>query len=140
MDKVWTIGYGNSTKEDFLSYLKNQKIDVLIDCRNKPYSRWQSWTNKVDFQEFLLDNGIGYENDTLLGGLYPQTPEVINTQFDKLFSKYSNKRIVLMCSELDPDKCHRKMLLAPILKERGVQVEHILKMGIKLDMNELFDF
>ena len=38
-------------------------------------------------------------------------------------------RITMMCAEKEPLDCHRTLLIAPALAERGVDVEHILADG-----------
>jgi uncharacterized protein (DUF488 family) len=34
-------------------------------------------------------------------------------------------RIAVMCSEEDPEGCHRRLLIARVLRDRGVEVQHI---------------
>ena len=40
-----------------------------------------------------------------------------------------NRRVAVMCSEGEPLDCHRALLIARVLWERGVVVEHILPGG-----------
>jgi uncharacterized protein (DUF488 family) len=35
------------------------------------------------------------------------------------------KRVAIMCAEEDPARCHRSVLIAPALRERGVAVVHL---------------
>lgn len=53
------------------------------------------------------------------------------------------ERIVLMCTEKDPLECHRTVLVARELTERGVVVGHILAGGLAEShgeaMRRLFD-
>ena len=52
-------------------------------------------------------------------------------------------RVAVMCSEKEPLDCHRTLLIARVLEERGIAVEHILADGTaeKHDatMNRLMD-
>ena len=38
-------------------------------------------------------------------------------------------RVAVMCSEKEPLDCHRTLLIARVLEERGIAVEHILADG-----------
>jgi hypothetical protein len=38
-------------------------------------------------------------------------------------------RVVIMCAEKDPLQCHRCLLISPRLRERGIEVLHILSDG-----------
>jgi uncharacterized protein (DUF488 family) len=38
-------------------------------------------------------------------------------------------KIALMCAEKEPLDCHRTILVAPVLAERGLSVQHILSDG-----------
>ena len=47
----------------------------------------------------------------------------------RLEKESDRHRVVLMCTEEDPAKCHRHPLLAAALMERGVDVLHIRRDG-----------
>ena len=38
-------------------------------------------------------------------------------------------RIALLCAEEDPARCHRHLLIGPVLQQRGVPVCHIRRDG-----------
>ena len=38
-------------------------------------------------------------------------------------------RVAMMCAEKDPLDCHRCILVSPRLRERGIEVRHILSDG-----------
>ena len=41
----------------------------------------------------------------------------------------NERRLALMCSEKEPLNCHRALLIAKVLEERSVDVQHILADG-----------
>ena len=44
---------------------------------------------------------------------------------DRVVHGAAKHRIVLLCAEREPLECHRTLLVAPALDERGVEVVHI---------------
>ena len=51
------------------------------------------------------------------------------TGLDRVLGGGTRYRLALMCAEKEPLECHRTLLVAPALVERGVAVEHILADG-----------
>ena len=47
----------------------------------------------------------------------------------RLIHNADERRIALMCSEKEPLTCHRTLLIAQSLTERGIDVQHILADG-----------
>jgi hypothetical protein len=45
-DTIWTIGHSNHPLEAFLDLLAQQRMDMLIDVRSSPYSRYASQFNR----------------------------------------------------------------------------------------------
>lgn len=131
--KVYTIGYGSNTKEEFLQALNDNEIGVLIDVRSSPYSKWQKWTNKLDFKEWLNDNGIVYVHRPEMGGKPLASDKQmliglnkIEKAYEKAKDQLDGKNVTVMCSEADPDRCHRKTSIARVGEENGFEFEHIL--------------
>lgn len=151
--KIYTIGYGGDTKEAFLKALKDNNIGILVDVRSSPYSRFQSWTNKEDFKEWLNDNDISYTWKKALGGK-PLSPDSVildylkrmEVAYEKAKDLLNGKNLVIMCSEADPDRCHRKMDIARVGEANGFEFEHILvseKLKAERELDEMtlaFDF
>ncbi len=44
---------------------------------------------------------------------------------DRVLARAQTQRIALLCSEEDPSRCHRHLLIGRVLRERGVAVSHI---------------
>ncbi len=143
---IYTVGHSNHTMEHLISILKAHHIEVLIDIRTKPYSSYVPQFNRPNLERAIINEGIGYIfTGDRLGG-YPKdtdcyvqdgsgkrTPdyEVMRGKdwfregLDAVIAISKDKRVVLMCSEEDPNKCHRHRLLSKSLAERGIRIIHI---------------
>lgn len=119
---LFSIGYQEmQTANELLLILMENKIDVLVDVRSKPFSRKKAF-NKNSLSVYLPDNGIDYawKGDTL-GGF----SEIGESAIQKLAKWQEGKRACLMCMEADPDHCHRKNEIAKRLEAYGVGVTHL---------------
>lgn len=56
---------------------------------------------------------------------------------DKVLDLASKHIVCLMCSEGKPDKCHRSLLLGPLLEKKGIEVLHILPDGTAINSEQL---
>ena len=139
---VWTIGHSNHTIEIFLDLLVTQRIDVLVDVRSSPYSRYASHFNKEAIQAPLEDRGIQYlflgdclggraegdrfydEQGHVLYGRVAESPQ-FQQGITRLLGGIAKYRVALMCGEEDPAVCHRRLLIGRVLGQRGVGVVHV---------------
>lgn len=139
---VYTIGHSNRTIEHFLETLISQGIEVLVDVRSSPYSRYATWFNRDPLKASLSAAGIKY---LFLGdriGGRPERPEFYDNEgyvlydrlaaspeflegVERLLRGAAEYRVVLMCSEEDPKECHRNLLIGRVLADRDVEVIHI---------------
>ncbi len=143
---IYTIGHSNHTWERFLELICPHRIDLLIDVRANPRSRFAPWSNRVRLEQHLARCGIEYlwRGDSL-GGL-PRGLKSQGTANDMSVDEWyqtrrsatdfltaiadvslaaAGNRPVLMCSEGDPTRCHRALLLEPAFRTRGVDIRHI---------------
>ena len=144
MSTIFTIGHSNQPAAEFMDLLKKHDIERLIDVRSNPYSRYRHF-NWDRLEERLKDEGIDYWHlGEPLGG-HPSADEFYekgrvvyeriagSSQFRNNISAVVDEsekhRIVLMCTEENPLKCHRHPLLAQALLERGAEVIHIRRKG-----------
>jgi len=51
--------------------------------------------------------------------------EVFRQGLERLKRGLSDYRVVAMCAEENPEHCHRRLLIAKVLMEQGVDVDHI---------------
>jgi uncharacterized protein (DUF488 family) len=157
MIEIFTIGHSNHDLLDFLNILKRNRIQVLVDVRSDPYSRYASQFNKNDFQRHVEAAGITYRySGNSIGGkpkdmsLYTQSgspdydklalTEAFQNELKAIVELAETKRVVIMCSEADPMSCHRERILAQVLRSWNVEVKHIMPDGsvAKVDQPGLF--
>jgi len=150
MEKIiYLIGHGNMKLDEFLEILKGKKVDVLVDVRSVPFSKYVPDFNKESLKEFLLNNNIDYVHmGSMLGG--KRNPEWFNKHMNtKEFEKgiyilqegVNGSIAAIMCSEIDYRKCHRRFIGLKLADE-GFIVEDISKKGIvqKIDQKTLVSF
>lgn len=143
---LFSIGHGNRKFKDFLLLLNKYNINVLIDVRTFPYSRYNPQFRQRQLETELNENGIQYlflgkelggrpedpslyRNNVLDHSLVKQThlfKEGIQTVTDLV---EQNIKVTLMCSESNPNDCHRKHLIADELIKENLEVWHITKTG-----------
>ena len=143
---IYSIGHSNHTWERFVELLRPHEIELIIDVRYYPRSRFAPWSNRNQIEHNLSHQNIDYRwKGDSLGGM-PRGPkrstkeedgsvvewyQARSTEPDFLaaISEISHlavrKRLAVMCSEGEPIRCHRTMLLAPAFANLGVDVRHI---------------
>jgi uncharacterized protein (DUF488 family) len=143
---VMTIGHSTRTFEEFIGLLQVHGATRVVDVRTVPRSRHNPQFNMASLPGSLKKAGLGYMHLPGLGGLrharrdslnlgwhnasfrgyadYMQTPEFAQS-LDELIQLASQERIVLMCAEAVPWRCHRS-LIADALLVRGIRTEHIM--------------
>ena len=143
---VFTIGHSNHSLDAFLALLRANGVEEVADVRSSPHSRYTPHFSYRALSEALEDAGIGY---VFLGGELGGRPRdrscydadgrvdyerVAQTDaFDdgirRIVWAADERRVALMCAEKEPLDCHRTLLVARALVERGVSVGHILADG-----------
>jgi len=58
--QCFTIGYGDYPIDRFITVLQNISIDVIIDVRSSPYSRFNPQFNRENLENSLNRSDIGY--------------------------------------------------------------------------------
>jgi len=151
--QIYTIGYGNRSILAFIQLLKKYQIDILIDVRSVPQSRYIPDYNSKRLELHLGNHNLRY---VFLGkelGGRPSDPSCYTdgiVDYEKVMSKLfflkgitevkslheDGLTVAVMCAEQSPLHCHRKLLIGDYLQGKGYQVIHIDKDGSIL--NELF--
>jgi uncharacterized protein (DUF488 family) len=139
---VLTIGHSNHTVEHFLSLLKAHAVQVVVDARSQPYSKYATQFDHEALKLALQDAGIRYlylgrelggrpEGDEYYDGeghvLYDRvaaTP-LFQEGLSRLERGIREYKVALLCAEENPAACHRRLLVGRVLFDRGIQVEHI---------------
>ena len=154
--RVFTIGHSNHSPDAFLALLRAHGIEEVIDVRSSPYSRYTPHFGHDAISRTLDEAGIGYE---FLGGELGGRPadrssydEDGRVRYDLVAETDSfdagirrveraadERRVALMCAEKEPLDCHRTLLVARALDERGVSVSHILADGAAESHSDAMD-
>jgi uncharacterized protein (DUF488 family) len=151
---VWTIGHSNHPLEALCNLLAEHQIELLVDVRSDPYSRYASQFNRQALSTALPGRAIRYLFlGDLLGGraedrsFYDDEGHVrydrlaaspgFRQGIERLLASMGQFRVAILCSEEDPAQCHRRLLVGRVLKERGVHIIHIRGDGRAQSESEL---
>lgn len=138
---LFTIGSSRREKEEFVDLLRQRDITLLIDVRSKNGSRVLHFDQSRfrNLSTWLSQVGITYDASlhTALGGL--QNGKMTLAHFrDYMGTEPFHEALarleliildhpghaVILCSEKDPNQCHRR-LIGDALAIRGWHVVHI---------------
>lgn len=139
---IYTIGHSRHSMETFIALLKQNEIERVIDVRGRPYSRHNPQFNRERVSVCLAAAAIDYNwSGKHLSGrprearFYGPGGEVLwekikaapefCAKLDSIAADALSCRLVLVCAEEDPTRCHRRFLLTPPLIERGLEVLHL---------------
>ena len=125
MKVIFTIGHSVQVFSEFTKKLKDNQIDMLVDVRTSPYSRYCPQFNRNALSRGLQEENIQYLwKGNNLGG------KGKNVDYDEAIDELvemakEGKKICVMCTEKDYLKCHRYEMLTPSFQERNVTINHI---------------
>ena len=142
---IFTIGHSTRPIDVFLGLLAGHHIERLVDVRKVPQSRHNPQFGRERLAETLEASGIRYTHMPGLGGLRRPRPDSLNkgwrnpgfrgfadymqtaafeTSLAECIELALRERVVLMCAEAVPWRCHRS-LIADALVVRGVDAREI---------------
>lgn len=151
---IWTIGHSSMGIDEFIDLLRKNQIDLIVDVRTAPYSRFATQFNKLDLIHALDLSGIVYRYEGGRLGGRPDDPtcyrdgvvpvhaeradflklvdygavkqkDWFQQALDEVIASSTSHNVALMCSEEDPYECHRHRLIASALNDRKIEVIHI---------------
>lgn len=128
---IYTIGTSTRSAEEFTQLLKSRNVEVVIDVRRFPSSRFEHFSSE-NFSRLLRHADIDYIHmGKTLGGYrrggyqaFTTSPE-FSEGIEKLIKIASRSMVALACAERFPWRCHRRFIAAE-LEKRGWQVIHII--------------
>jgi uncharacterized protein (DUF488 family) len=142
---VFTIGHSTRPLAAFIGLLKAHGIQRVIDVRTIPRSRHNPQFGRGRLSPALHSSRIHYRHLPGLGGLRHARPNSTNTAWrnasfrgyadymqtsefadslERCIALAKRERVVLMCAEAVPWRCHRS-LIADALLARGIEVREI---------------
>jgi len=134
MKKIYTLGTGLRSLEDFIELINSYSIQAVIDVRSYPTSKFEHFRkNNLDpilQKEMIEYHYLGRE----LGGFRKEGYEhyTHSEEFEQGIISLERialiRRSVIICAERFPWKCHRRFI-ARALQNRGWTVEHIIDKG-----------
>lgn len=143
---IYTMGFTQKSAEQFFEKIKSNNIQVVVDVRLNNQSQLAGFSKGKDLSYFLkvICNCL-YEHEIK----FAPTKEILSsykkgsisweeyviqfnnlielrdmsTFFQKNYMKYEN--VLLLCSEVTPEKCHRRLLAEKFAKEIGCKINHL---------------
>lgn len=143
---VLMVGHSTRPLDTFISLLQAHGVERVVDVRTVPRSRHNPQFNRDTLPAALASHAISYEHDAGLGGLRHSRADSPNTGWhNRSFRGYADymqtapfaaslarliatarrERVVLMCAEAVPWRCHRS-LIGDALLVHGLRVEDIM--------------
>ncbi|MCX6133016.1 MAG: DUF488 domain-containing protein [Ignavibacteriales bacterium] len=145
MIKLFTIGFTNKSAEKFFGLLTKNGVRKVIDTRLNNVSQLAGFSKGSDLQFFLSQIGdINYEHridlaptKELLSGY--RAKEMTWANYEEQYLKLLKTRDIagkmvfegldkscLLCSEHEPDKCHRRLLAEYLQSLRNdIEIVHL---------------
>lgn len=123
--QIKTIGHSNKTIDVFLDTLQKHGVEMLVDIRTIPRSRFSPHFNEKALGSSLAKRAIKYLNrGQNLGGRGE------NVYYEEAIEELvelarQGVRVCVMCSEADFRECHRYSTLTPSFHQRDIEVIHI---------------
>ena len=156
---VLTVGHSTRQLAEFIALLAAHSVSRLVDIRTVPRSRHNPQFNRDTLPTALEVAGIRYAHVAGLGGFrhthpgslnmgwrnvsfrgfadYMQTPEFAEN-LAALIEQATRERVVLMCAEAVPWRCHRS-LIADALVVHGICAKEIIN-AVRLQLHTLTSF
>ena len=141
MNTLFTIGYGNLEIKNFIEIVKKNNIEIICDIRSQPYSSYSPAYSQEPLKKVIKENSIKYifmgdslggrsedmdcyENNRINYEILSQK-KTFQDGLDRLLEGLNKYKIAIMCSEKDPEKCHRTLLVARYIKNKHSNIVHI---------------
>lgn len=144
--RIYTLGHSNRSFKEFIDILKTYKLKLVVDVRTVPKSLHNPQYSGSRFKQGLKRHGVEYIHMAGLGGfrrVKKDSPNkawrnksfqgyadyMLTEEFEKnlkrLINRSKRKRLVIVCAEAVPWRCHRS-LISDALSIKGITAEEIL--------------
>jgi uncharacterized protein (DUF488 family) len=142
---ILTIGHSTRPVDGFIGFLKAHGVQRVVDVRTIPRSRHNPQFSRDELSRVLHSAKIHYRHMPGLGGLRRPRPDSANAgwrnasfrgfadymqtaafedSLERCIDLAKQERVVLMCAEAVPWRCHRS-LIADALLARGIDAREI---------------
>lgn len=137
-----SIGHSTHPTEVFAELLRGHRVESVADVRTTPFSRFNPQFNRHSLEKGLHAAGVRYlflgeelggrpdgdrfydHEGHVLYGRMAESPR-FESGLSRLIRRAERSRVAVMCSEENPARCHRFLLVTRVLHDRGVEVAHI---------------
>ncbi len=130
-DVVYTLGTSDRTPDEFLALLKDVGVEVVVDVRRFPTSRFKHF-DKDELSRLLERGGFHYIYlGEELGGYRRKGYEAyVGTEefrqgLSRLKELARERSVVILCAERLPWRCHRRFI-GQELERDGFKVTHVI--------------
>jgi uncharacterized protein (DUF488 family) len=154
--RLFSIGHSNHELARLIALFRNAGVTAVADVRSQPFSQRCPQFNRPDLARELAQQEIAYAYlGEQLGGrpanqsLYDIDGRVdyervrklpaFQQGLDRLCQGLESFAVAMLCSEEDPLVCHRGLMIAPALVERGLRPVHIRGSGVHETSSEFED-
>jgi uncharacterized protein (DUF488 family) len=149
---IYTIGHSTRSAQELIALLHESRVDLLVDVRTVPRSRFNPQFNVDTLPHTLAAAGIDYRHMPALGGLRHRPrdapPSPNGLWLNEAFQAYADYALTppfhaalgelrdlagaytptIMCAEAVWWRCHRRIITDYLLAS-GEEVEHIMGPG-----------
>lgn len=136
---VFTIGYGGRSKEEFITLLKANGVQTVVDIRLRPdrasMGIWvKAKTADKGIESWLANAGIGYRSLIELGNVFLEFQDwqeryqrVLESSGELLTERLATipQPFCLLCAEKRVTECHRQQVADYLAKQFGAAVTHL---------------
>ena len=138
---IFTIGHSRHPIDRFVALLQAQRVEVLVDVRSQPTSRWAPQFRRSDLARALEQAGIDYaflgaelggrpegdwyDADGKLDAARRSRAPEFEAGIAELVAIARERTAAILCAEEDPTHCHRRVLVTPALAREGFAVVHL---------------
>lgn len=144
---VYSVGHSNHSLERLIELLGMHGIEAVADVRSSPWSRYVPWFGRTVLEKELPRHGVRY---VFMGDQLGGKPSAAEYQgiedraelyrhieasadfkdgIERLLRGARTYRVAMLCSEEDPNVCHRQRLVTPVLQRHGASVKHVRGTG-----------
>lgn len=139
---ILTVGHSNMALREFVDLVAGQGIDVLLDTRSSPYSRWvphfgreslRDAAREAPFEYRYMGDSLGgkpsdkrfYREDGSVDYEAISREPFYRAGIERVLAMAEHRVVCLLCTEEDPIACHRRLLVGSTLREQGVTLRHL---------------
>ncbi|MER5174625.1 MAG: DUF488 domain-containing protein [Candidatus Nitrosocosmicus sp.] len=167
MTQIFTIGHSNRQMHDFISLLQDNQVDIVVDVRRYPGSKICPQFNKENMIKEMVKENIMYNHIEKLGGMRKQQADIGEPVYDnqgwknKSFKAYADymattpfkegideilslltnyNNLSIMCAEVVPWRCHRRMIADYLTMVEHISVYDIISRKQRPSLHKLTSF